>query len=64
MTVGELMEELQFYDQDMEVVMKPSNSSYADDVADTAIKQMAAFYGGDRDVVVLTSDMQLGAIEE
>lgn len=64
MTVGELMEELQFYDEEMEVVMKPSKSLYAEDVADTAIKQMASFYGSDRDVVVLTSDQQLGAVEE
>lgn len=62
MTVRELIEELECFDDDMEVVMKPSNSMYVDRINGTATKELRAFYGENRDVLVITSDGQQGAV--
>lgn len=62
MTVRELIEELECFDEDMEVVMRPSNSMYVDGINGAITKELRAFYGEDRDVLVLTSDGQEGAV--
>lgn len=62
MTVRELINELEYYDDDMEVVMKPSNSMYVDGIVETETNELRSFYGDDREVVVLTSDGQEGAV--
>lgn len=62
MTVRELINELECYDDDLEVVMKPSNSMYVDGISGTETDDLRAFYGEDRDVLVLTSDGQEGAV--
>lgn len=62
MTVRELIEELECFDEDMEVVMRPSNSMYVDGIYGVITKELRAFYGEDRDVLVLTSDGQEGAV--
>lgn len=62
MTVRELINELECYDNDLEVVMKPSNSIYVDGISGTEMDELRAFYGEDRDVLVLTSDGQEGAV--
>lgn len=62
MTVGELRELLEEFDDDMEVVMKPSNSIYADGIRGVATKELRANWGSDREVLVITSDGQEGAV--
>ena len=62
MTVRELIEELEEFDEDMEVVFKPSNSHYVDSVGYLKEKEISSFYGSDRKAVVLVSDGQTGAV--
>lgn len=62
MTVRELIDELEYYDDDMEVVMRPSNSIYVDGISIVDTKELRSFYGDDRDVLALMSDGQIGAI--
>lgn len=62
MTVKELIEELEQYDEDMEIVMIPSNSRYADEIGGIDGGELLAFYGDNREVLVLTSNGQVGAI--
>ena len=62
MTVGELRELLEEFDNDMEVVMKPSNSIYADGIRGVVTKELRANWGSDREVLVITSDGQEGAV--
>lgn len=62
MTVAELKELLEGFDDDMEVVMKPSNSMYVDWISGAREKELSSFYGNDRIVLVITSDGQAGAV--
>ena len=62
MTVRELIEELEGFDGDMEVVMKPSNSMYVDGISGVRTKELSAFWGKDRNVLVITSSGQEGAV--
>lgn len=62
MTVRELIYELEQYDEDMEVVMKPSNSMYVDEIAGSDCEELRAFYGENQEVVVLGSGGQCGAV--
>lgn len=62
MTVGELRELLENFDDEMEVVMKPSNSMYVDGISDANIDELRSFYGEDREVLVITSSGQEGAV--
>ena len=62
MTVRELINELECFDDDMKVVMKPSNSMYVDGISCTDTRELRAFYGENKDVLVLFSDGQVGAV--
>lgn len=62
MTVRELIEELEYFNEDMEVVMKPSNSMYVDAISEADTRELRSFYGEDREVLVLISDGQEGAV--
>lgn len=62
MTVRELIDELEYFDDDMEVAMKPSNSMYVEGVSGAKTKELRAFYGDNRNVLVITSDGQEGAV--
>lgn len=62
MTVRELIEELECYDSDMEIVMKPSNSIYVDGIRGAIKKEMTAMFGEDREVLVILSDGQEGVV--
>ncbi len=62
MTVRELIEELERFDDDMEVVTQHENSMYVDGISGAKKKELRAFYGNDRDVLVLTSNGQEGAV--
>lgn len=62
MTVGELKELLENFNDDMEILMKPSISIYADGIYGITEKELRAYYGEDRDVLVLTSSGQEGAV--
>lgn len=62
MTVGELIDILENFDEDAEVVFQPSNSMYAEGISDASIEELRAFYGKNRDVVVISSSGQEGAV--
>lgn len=62
MTVKELIDELKYFDGNMEVVMKPSNSMYVNSISHADTKELRAFYGKDRNVVTLISYGQEGAV--
>lgn len=62
MTVGELIKELQTCDESLEVMMKVSNNRYVEGISGTATKELCAFYGRDRDILVLMSAGQEGAV--
>lgn len=62
MTVKRLIEELECFDDDMEVVMQQGNSIYVDWISGTETNELRVFYGGNTDVVVLISNGQAGAV--
>ena len=62
MTVRELIEELECFDEDMEVVMQPSNSMYVDGINGASTEELRAFYGDNKEVLVITSSGQEGAV--
>lgn len=62
MTVRDLINELECFDDDMEVVMKPSNSMYVDGISGADTNELRAFYGENRDVLVIRSSGQEGAV--
>ena len=62
MTVGELRELLEEFDEDMEVVMKPSNSIYVDGILGVKTKELRPYWGNDREVLVITSSGQEGVV--
>lgn len=62
MTVRNLINQLENFDDDMEIVIKPSNSMYVDGISGTKTKELRAFYGENREVIVITSAGQLGAV--
>lgn len=62
MTVAELKALLEDYNDDMEVVMKPSNSMYVDGLSGAKVRELCSFYGKDRKVLVITSGGQEGSV--
>ena len=63
MRVGELIELLSNYDEDMQIVFKPQNSDYvelfSDDVEEMEVRR---FYGEPRDYLVIDSNGQVGMV--
>ena len=51
MTVRELIKELECFDDDMEVVMKPQNSMYVDVIRGVSTEDLRSFYGSNRGAV-------------
>ena len=62
MKVKDLICELKNFDEDMEVVFQTSNSMYADSIYGAKKKELSSFYGKDRDVLVIVSGGQVGAV--
>lgn len=62
MTVGKLMNILECFDENMEIVMQPSMSKYVDGIDGAVTGELRSFYGANRDVLVLTSSGQEGAV--
>ena len=62
MTVRDLIDELECFGDDMEVVIQPSNSMYVDGINGANIKELRSFYGEDRNVLVICSSGQIGAV--
>lgn len=62
MRVGELISWLNEFNNDMDVVIQASNSMYVDDIFSVEQTEMRAFWGEDREVCVITSDGQAGAV--
>ena len=62
MTARELIEELERFDDDMEIIMQPSGSGYADTINRVNIEELRPFYGARKDVLVLQSGGQVGSI--
>lgn len=62
MTVADLISELEYYDKDAEVLIKVSNSMYAESIGVTTEKKIRAFWGDDWSAVVICGDEQVGAV--
>lgn len=62
MTVKMLINELKYFDDNMEVVMASSNNMYVDSISSVDIRELMAFYGRNKNVLVLTSGGQEGAV--
>ena len=62
MKVKTLIEELENYDGDMEVVMGSTNSMYVNSILNARKKELRSFWGKDRDVLVLVAEDQVGAV--
>lgn len=62
MTVKELKSILNDFDENMEVVTQPSNSRYVDGIRGAKVKGMCSMWGSDRNVVVIASNGQEGAV--
>ena len=62
MTVSELKDLLSEFNEEMEVVMKGSNTRYVDSISDAGTKELRAYWGDDRNVVVLIAEEQIGAV--
>lgn len=62
MTVKELKSILNDFDDNMEVVIQQSNSRYVDEIRGATKKEMRSMWGSDRNVVVITSNGQEGAV--
>lgn len=62
MRVGDLINTLSRYDENDIVVFQNENSMYADYVAGCRKGELRSFYGADKQVVVITSDGQAGAV--
>ena len=61
MTVRELINELQEYDADMMVVMKPENSHYVHSPQYVNKRNVNSFWGSDYEAVVIKCD-QVGSV--
>lgn len=62
MTVREFINELEYYDEDMELVMKPRNSSYVSLVKGVDIREISRFWGEDKRMLVIMADDQIGSV--
>lgn len=62
MTVRELKEILNRYDENEEVLLKSENNRYVDGIAGARRKEISAFWGEDRTAVILVSSGQEGSI--
>lgn len=62
MTVGELREILGEYEDNTEVLMKPDNGIYAYGINGVSRKELRAFFGGNREILTITSSGQEGAV--
>lgn len=63
MTVKELIEQLECYDEDMSVLFQPENSMYVEGVSFyMGIKEVNRFYGEPKEFLIIGSDGQVGAV--
>lgn len=63
MTIKELKNMLEEYDDSMSVVFQPYNSMYGEDICEVREnKGIAAFYGNDYRALILTSNGQCGSV--
>lgn len=63
MTVKDLIYELETFDGDMEVLIQSTNTMYVDSIYGAEEKELRAFYGDDRDVLVVVAGGQIGAVD-
>ena len=61
MRVKDLINELKGYDEDMDVVIKPSNSTYVDDIYSTDEDRIRSFHGDDFNAIIIYGSDQCGA---
>lgn len=62
MTVAELVEELEHYDTESEVLIRPCNSIYVERVDSIGEDEVRAFYGEDYTAVIIYAESQAGAV--
>ena len=61
MTIRELINELQEYDENIEIVFNPENSDYVDSPRSIQKKEVRAFWGKDYKAIVIKGE-QVGMV--
>lgn len=64
MTVGELMKELNRYDEHTEIVIRPRYSIFVDKISDIEKDKLLGFRCENENVVVIATSEQLGVTEK
>lgn len=62
MTVRELINELERFEDDVEVVTKSCNSFYVDNIGEVERQNINSFWGDDCEAVVLSAYDQIGSV--
>ena len=62
MTVGELIEELECFNWNDKVLIKPVNSMYVERIDSVNGSEVRAFYGNDYHAVIIYAEEQAGAV--
>lgn len=62
MTVRELIEILNEYNDNAKVVLKPSNSEYVENIGDIGRKEISSLHGKDFNALVINGDGGCGSI--
>lgn len=63
MTVGELVKELDKYDENTEIVIRPRYSIFVDKIHDIGKDKLLGFRCENKNVVVIATSEQLGVTE-
>ncbi len=63
MTVKELISDLKYYDEDMEVLIQSAHSMYAEYIDSVNRSYLSAFRSEDRGVIVISGEFQAGAVD-
>jgi hypothetical protein len=62
MTVRELKDILEDYDENLTVVMKGENTRYVSSIDDYGKRNVSGFWGSDSEYLVLMSQSQVGSL--
>lgn len=62
MKVKDLIQELQYEDQNAEVLIKGYNTSYVDSIRGIYTQNVRSFWGPDKSCVIIWADDQLGSV--
>lgn len=62
MTVRELIDELECLNEDAEIVIQVSNSSYPESIRAISYQTIRSFYGNDIEAYIIKGDEQIGMV--